>query len=351
MVDNASDWALYHIDTPKEYAMVSIAINIFIIVSNILAILTFVKMGDLHVKHYYMLGLVGADLTIFVQNSIIVIFLVKGEVWMNETVCFVIGSIAISAVTATSLVRSAMSLDRWIAIQYPAKYMRIVDSVRRKRIVIAIIIFIYILTCPLLYITWKFDQISFYFDTYVPYCIADVGRSGIWGLPLAAVLSIAIPCVIQVFTSIRILIRMATMPSVNRKRVIKAAKTVLITLAVYYVCWLPMGIWTIWDFVSDTHPAGWYGYFAIQMLVLNSGMGFLIYFNTLKRFRMRFKAVLDVSTHNDLSLGEWVRNALTNIQAQERRFSEMQMTQMETGETIQCSEVSNHGSVPLMYSV
>ena len=208
-----------------------------------------------------------------------------------------------------------------------------------KRIVIAIIIFIYILTCPLLYITWKFDQISFYFDTYVPYCIADVGRNGIWGLLLAAVLSIAIPCVIQVFTSIRILIRMATMPSVNRKRVIKAAKTVLITLAVYYVCWLPMGIWTIRDFVSDTHPAGWYGYFAIQMLVLNSGMGFLIYFKTFKRFRMRFKAVLDVSTHNDLSLGEWVRNTLTNIQAQERRVSEMQKTQMETGETIQCSEV------------
>ena len=51
MVDNASDWALYHIDTPKEYAMVSIAINIFITVSNILAILTFVKMGDLHVKY------------------------------------------------------------------------------------------------------------------------------------------------------------------------------------------------------------------------------------------------------------------------------------------------------------
>ena len=188
-----------------------------------------------------MLGLVGADLTIFVQNSILVIFLVRGEVWMNETVCFVIGSIFITAVTATSLVHSAMSLDRGIAIQYPAKYMRIVDSVRMKRIVIAIIIFIYILTCPLLYITWKFDQISFYFDTYVPYCIADVGRNGIWGLLLAAVLSIAIPCVIQVFTSIRILIRMATMPSVNRKRVIKAAKTVLITLAVYYVCWLQMG--------------------------------------------------------------------------------------------------------------
>ena len=75
------------------------------------------------------------------------------------------------------------------------------------------------------------------------------------------------------------------------------------------------------------------------MLVLNSGMGFLIYFNTLKRFRMRFKAVLDVSTYNNLSLGEWVGNALTNIQAQEGRVSEMQLTQMETGEIIQCSEV------------
>ena len=54
---------------------------------------------------------------------------------------------------------------------------------------------------------------------------------------------------------------------------------------------------------------------------------------------MRFKAVLDVSTHNGLSLEEWVGNALTNIQAQEGRVSEMQLTQMETGEIIQCSEV------------
>ena len=68
--------------------------------------------------------------------------------------------------------------------------------------------------------------------------------------------------------------------------------TVLTTLAVYYMCWLPMGVWTMWDFVSTTHPAGspdWLGYFAVQMMVLNSGMCFLIYYNTLTRFKMTFQ--------------------------------------------------------------
>ena len=280
-----SNWTLYQIDTPKEYAMVCFSVNIFIIVSNILVILVFIKMGKLQLQHYFMLGLVCSDLAIFIQNSIIIGFLVMGEVWMNNSMCFALGSASISAASSTSLIHSAMAMDRWISITYPFKYRAFRQKPKSKRIVIAVIILIYTLPTPLLYLTWRTKQISFYFDTYVPYCIADVGDKGLWGLMLAAVLSIVIPFMVQVFTNIRILTKIAKAHGMGRKQVVKAVKTVLTTLAVYYICWLPMGVWTLWDFVSVTHPAGWYGYFAVQMMVLNSGMCFLIYYNTLKRFR------------------------------------------------------------------
>ena len=69
-----SDWTHYEINTATEYAMLCAAINIFIIISNILVIFTFFKMRKLQIQHYYMLGLVFADIAIFIQNSIIVFF-------------------------------------------------------------------------------------------------------------------------------------------------------------------------------------------------------------------------------------------------------------------------------------
>ena len=281
----SSGWTLYHIGTSKEYSLICLSINIFIIVSNILVILVFSKMRKLQLQHYFMLGLVCSDLMIFFQNSIIIAFLVMGKVWMNDALCFTLGSASISAASATSLIHSAMAMDRWISITFPFEYGIFKQKPRSKKFVIATIILIYIVPCALMFLTWQANQVKFYFDVYVPYCIADVGDKGFWGLMLAAVLSIVIPCIVQVFTNIRILTKIAKAHGIGRKQVVKAVKTVLTTLAVYYICWLPMGVWTLWDFVSVTHPAGWYGYFAVQMMVLNSGMCFLIYYYTLKRFR------------------------------------------------------------------
>ena len=288
----SSGWTLYHISTSKEYSLICLSINIFIIVSNILVILVFSKMRKLQLQHYFMLGLVCSDLMIFFQNSIIIAFLVMGKVWMNDALCFTLGSASISAASATSLIHSAMAMDRWISITFPFEYGIFKQKPRSKKIVIATIISIYIVPCALMYLTWQTNQVKFYFDIYVPYCIADVGEDGAWGLIVASVLSIAIPCVVQVFTNAAIIYKIAKADVVGRKRVFRAVRTVLTTLAVYYMCWLPMGVWTMWDFVSTTHPAGspdWLGYFAVQMMVLNSGMCFLIYYNTLTRFKMTFQ--------------------------------------------------------------
>ena len=68
ITNKTSDWTLYQIDTSNEFIAVCLAINVFIIVSNILVILVFIKMGKLQLQHYFMLGLVCSDLAIFIQN-------------------------------------------------------------------------------------------------------------------------------------------------------------------------------------------------------------------------------------------------------------------------------------------
>ena len=45
------------------------------------------------------------------------------------------------------------------------------------------------------------------------------------------------------------------MRSETRARTLKAVKTVLLTIGVYYLCWIPLGVWILWDLVSpDVDP-------------------------------------------------------------------------------------------------
>ena len=292
---NESTWVYYTVDTQKGYAAISIFINILVLVSNALAVLTFHKMGKLQIQHYLMLGLVGSDMCILVQNTIIVVFLLMGNVWISETLCFVLGSASVSAATITSLVHSAMALDRWISINHPLAYSKFQDSAKSSKAIICMLCVIYVLPCSTLILTWQFGQISFYFDTYVSYCIADVGTKGFWGLLVAAIFSIAIPGITQSFTNISILITIAKLSSVDRAQLIRSVKTVLTTLGVYYICWTPMGIWTVLDFVTEASTPGWYGFFAVQMVVLNSMTCFFIYYKTMRRFRDGFTRMIQTS--------------------------------------------------------
>ena len=136
------------------------------------------------------------------------------------------------------------------------------------------------------FVVWYFRQISYYFDPYVPYCIADLGDKGGAGLIMALLMAIVLPCLIELTLNGHIILKIKRMRSTTKARTLKAVKTVLLTLGIYYLCWIPMGVWTVWDFISPhVHPPGWFNFLAVQVVALNSGISGVIYYYTLPNFK------------------------------------------------------------------
>ena len=72
---------------------------------------------------------------------------------------------------------------------------------------------------------------------------------------MALLMAIALPCLIELTLNAHVIHRMRQMRSATRARTLKAVKTVLLTSGVYYLCWIPLGVWILWDLVSpDVEP-------------------------------------------------------------------------------------------------
>ena len=149
------------------------------------------------------------------------------------------------------------------------------------------------------FVVWYFRQISYYFDPYVPYCIADYGDKGGAGLIMSLLMACVLPCLIELTLNAHIIHKIRRMRSTTRARTLKAVRTVLVSLGAYYLCWIPIGVRTVWDFISPhVHPPGWFNFLAVQVVILNSGMSGVIYYCTLPNF----KETLIGTIRNSLSL-------------------------------------------------
>ena len=277
---------LYQVALPPYMAVVCLALNIFILLSNTVVLVTFRKYKKPKVQHYYMLALVGTDLTVFVQNSALATILIRQDIRLTTPVCVILGSLAAFAATVTAMVHTCLSIDRWISVVYPIKYRNFVNSRNSRRFTIAVLVAIHIGQGLQQFLVWYFRQIRYYFDSYVPYCIADLGDKGGAGLIIALLMAIVLPCVIELTLNAHIIHKIRQMRSTTRVRTLKAVKTVLLTLGIYYLCWIPMGVWTVWDFISPhVHPPGWFNFLAVQVVALNSGISGVIYYYTLPNFK------------------------------------------------------------------
>ena len=199
----------------------------------------------------------------------------------------------------TALVLTCLSIDRWISVVHPVKYRNFVNSRNSRRFTIAVLVAIHIGQGLQQFVFWHFQQTSYYFDPYVPYCIADYGDKGGAGLIMALLMACVLPCLIELTLNAHIIHKIRRMRSTTRVRTLKAVKTVLLTLGIYYLCWIPMGVWTVWDFISPhVNPPGWFNFLAVQVVILNSGMSGVIYYCTLPNF----KETLIGTIRNSLSL-------------------------------------------------
>ena len=290
---------LYQVALTPYVAIVCVAMNIFILISNTLVIVTFRKFKNLKVQHYYMLALVGTDLTVFIQNSALATILIKQDITLTTPVCVILGSLAAFAANMTAMVHTCLSIDRWISVVYPIKYRNFVNSRNSRKFTVVVLVAIQVGQGLQQFVVWYFRQISYYFDPYVPYCIADYGDKGGAGLIMALLMACVLPCLIELTLNAHIIHKIRRMRSTTRARTLKAVRTVFVTLGAYYLCWIPIGVRTVWDFISPhVNPPGWFNFLAVQVVILNSGMSGVIYYCTLPNF----KETLIGTIRNSLSL-------------------------------------------------
>lgn len=296
----ANDTALqfYKSALPTYMAAVTICVSTFILVSNVCVMLTFRRMGKIALQHYYILGLVGSDLLMLVVMSSISVVSVLGEIWISPLLCDVFGIATVGA-EITALIHSAMSIDKLVSVKYPVKYRVFQANSRAQSIVLTIIVTSFIFPTVLTIFLGHFELISFYFDPHIPYCIIEESEKGLAGIMIITVGFVVIPVIIQAIINTYLLMKVSKLKGSNRDRMCKSIRTVTTTLGVYYLCWTPIGIWLTWQMISDSHPPGYYTFFASHILIGNSGMCFPIYLITLPQFREQFLSLIrwKVQTH------------------------------------------------------
>ena len=245
------------------------------------------RKAKLTIQEHYILGLVGSDLIVFIMTLALAVIELKQEVRLSPAFCDVLGISATVSANITAMIHTAMSIDRWVSVRFPIMYRSFKAETRSRSITITIIIVPFV--CPVLvtYILLLYELIGFYFDIDIPFCVTETGRNGIFGLLVSISLFLILPLILQAFTNIDMLIIVNKLRGTNRTRMCNSIKTVVTTLGVLYLCWFAVLIWLLWEVATTSIPNGGFTYFAIRMILSNSGMSFPIYLKTLPQFKTK----------------------------------------------------------------
>ena len=129
------------------------------------------------------------------------------------------------------------------------------------------------------------------FEPYIPAVIFPLASRTI-GYTLIPLL--AIPLAIQMITSAIILTRVAKLQTTQRARTLKIARPLILTLLMYYTCWIPYTVLIIWEAIPGADPSPWLYTIALNVAIANSSMSFVIYYMTvqssIKTFHKLIKA-------------------------------------------------------------
>lgn len=281
----------YTAELPRELAAVPLIIDIFILVNNILVLITFKRMQSLRPHHHFMIGLAMADLMAVIPVAILAGILVNGEIYLTKFICDLMGVVTTITFEVNSLVHSAMSIEKCISVVSPIKHRNFAKSKDVKKVTAAIITCCFLF--PLLFnvILKSVGVVDFRFHSAIPQCILT-NENGSPSYHLTVVLFVVSPMVIQVITQAIIFNRIKRMRTMTKNKVIKAIKTLSLTLGVSYTCWTPTLVLQVWVVAVVNDPPGWFIFMGVQILMANSGTSGLIYYTNLPNFRKAFTSAV-----------------------------------------------------------
>lgn len=285
-------WVLYKTPLHPALAAVCLAVHLNILITNILVIATFKRIKKLFLRHYYMLGLVVADLIMLIPTTAGIMALIKGDLWIDDGLCSFLGIASTSSVEITATVHTVMCIDRWVSVAYPLEYRAMVNKREAKPFTIGIIVGCNILPVLFNVLTVHLNVINFEFDPYVPSCILSSSKSSIIGVLLTLNFFIAIPMIVHTVTNIYMLYRVAKLRGLSRKRLIYSIRTVVATVLVFYVFWIPTAVRLVMAILVPQQQNLWFTFISTEFLVANSGVNFYIYVLTIPTFKSAFLSML-----------------------------------------------------------
>lgn len=320
---NHSTYTLHISELPSWAGALQATILILIVVNNVLVLFIFKNIRELKTQHHLMIGLSVADLLTLVPYSTVVYTTLNGSIQLTRVTCDIIGAIFTITLAVTTWIHSCMCMEKCFAIRRPLKHRTFMASNKVLPASITILLACFLLPFLLagLAIHWGILEIKFL--PYVSSCAYD---ANLLTYLIFGGLYLALPLTVQIATHLLMIrtrkvgvvfptrgsiIKRAgnfgeagarikrlhfpkfvtsthgalTQPPIRTNSKLRAIRTISLTLGIYYCCWSPLIIQTIWNSLPGVESPVWFDAVTVNMMVANSGMSFIIYSITLPLFR------------------------------------------------------------------
>ena len=117
-MDNTTIWKLYKATLPSQLAVLTFLVVLFILISNVLVILTLSRKAKLTIQEHSILELVGSDLIVFIMTMAVAVIEQKLKIRLPQAFCEVLGISATVSANITTMIHTAMSIDRWVSVRF-----------------------------------------------------------------------------------------------------------------------------------------------------------------------------------------------------------------------------------------
>ena len=281
---NSSVWTLHYPSLPAASALLPIMIAIAILINNVLVLMTFKKMTGLQIQHYFMIGLTIADLMTVLPVSVTSFILLSRKIWLTNHLCAMLGISLNVAIEMTTLMHTAMSAEKCLAISSPLRHRSLSHSKWFRRSTIMSIAFCFLFPAIFNFSLFFANLVRFIFSSAITTCVTDQSNNIISTLCIGVMFTF-LPMIMQIITQVYMLVKVKKQRGVTRKQTIKAIKTVVLTVGVYWLFWLPVAC-QLGFALFGSLPPGWYRFLALQIVQANSATSYIIYYTSLPNFKL-----------------------------------------------------------------
>ena len=273
---------IYIVAWPAGVAVVPLSISLFILVSNVMVVIGFKRMRNLQIQHYYMIGLIVADMLTLAPFSVSVLGIFQGYVVLSARQCNGLGAVMVGSIETTACIHSVMCIDKCVSVAKPLRYRLFEKSKSSTLAIVLILILCFVLPTLMNVIFFAANLMEFDFEHYMVTCLVSPESLG---FIISGLLFAFIPLTIQFVTHVIMFRTVRKMRGRTRKNMIRAIRTVGLTVGTYFLCWMPTAVYLIWNILPVRAPAGWFSFMTGEILLANSGMSCVIYAVSLPNFR------------------------------------------------------------------